>query len=156
MMKRRRHCESFLLFVSPATLNSDTVLSERGGEKEGGRQEEKEGWGLGSRRCYMSCSLAEIASVLSRLKNAQALPPRCGQHPWRCSIITAPRKPPPLSFLSKVGRFSSPGLSCSWKSGKSRPTRRDDFSRSSECFINKYTKERATVSLWRKLIQGLD
>lgn len=41
--------------------------------REGRRRQEGKG---GSYRCYMSCSLAEIASVLSGLKNAQAYPLR--------------------------------------------------------------------------------
>lgn len=153
--KCRCPCEASFLCISHFKHWHSPSLLREGGWREGGRKAGR-GGRLSSSRCYKSCSLTEIASVLSRLKNAQAVLLRSGQHPWCCSIITTRRRPPPPSFVSKVGRFSSPGLSCSWKPWKSRPTQRAIFSILSQYFINKYIKERATVSLWRKLRQGFD
>lgn len=68
--------------------------------------------GLGSHRCYMSRSLVEIASVLSKLKNAQAQPLRSrGSIPDGAQLLLL-LESLPFPFLSEVCRFSSSDLSC--------------------------------------------
>lgn len=70
--------------------------------------------GLGSHRCYMSRSLVEIASVLSKLKNAQAQPLRSrGSIPVGAQLLLL------CSWKAFLSRFSprcdglaNPDLSC--------------------------------------------
>lgn len=66
----------------------------------------------GSHRCYTSRSLVEIASVLSKLKNAQAQPLRSGGSVPDGAQLLLLLESLPFPFLSELWRFCSSDLSC--------------------------------------------